>query len=85
MLPNHPHRALADLRGEGWGMLRHGSSLSRVRASENPGAVHIAELMAEWDASTDPEEVALIAQIRSHERDVRASYLEMEARLCPRP
>lgn len=45
----------------------------------------IDELMTDWDASTDPEEVALIAQIRSHERDVRASYLEMEARLCPRP
>ena len=45
----------------------------------------IDELLAEWDASTDPEEQSLIAQIRSHERDVRASYLEMEARLCPRP
>jgi hypothetical protein len=45
----------------------------------------IDQLMAEWDASTDPEEQSLIAQIRSHERDVRASYLEMEARLCPRP
>ncbi len=45
----------------------------------------IDDLMAEWDASTGPEEQSLIAQIRSHERDVRASYLEMEARLCPRP
>jgi hypothetical protein len=45
----------------------------------------IDELMAEWDASIDPEERSLIAQIRSHERDVRASYLEMEARLCLRP
>ena len=45
----------------------------------------IDELMAEWDAATNPEEQACIAQIRSHERDVRASYLEMEARLCPRP
>lgn len=44
----------------------------------------IDELMAEWDAETDPEHLALIAQIRSCERDVRASYLEMEARLCPR-
>ncbi|KAA0122856.1 hypothetical protein CIW48_15555 [Methylobacterium sp. P1-11] len=44
----------------------------------------IDELMAEWDAETDPEHRALIAQIRSHERDVRESYLEMEARLCPR-
>lgn len=44
----------------------------------------IDELMAEWDAETAPEHCALIAQIRSHERDVRASYLEMEARLCPR-
>ncbi|MDN3573366.1 hypothetical protein [Methylobacterium longum] len=44
----------------------------------------IDELMAEWDATTDPEELALIAQIRSHARDVRESYLEMEARLCPR-
>ncbi|MCJ2102239.1 hypothetical protein [Methylobacterium sp. E-046] len=45
----------------------------------------IDELMAEWDDATDQEELALIAQIRSHQRDVRASYLEMEARLCPRP
>lgn len=45
----------------------------------------IDELMADWDAETDPEHCALIAQIRSHERDVRASYLEMESRLCPRP
>ncbi len=45
----------------------------------------IDELMAEWDAETDPEHLALIAQIQSHERDVRASYIEMEARLCPRP
>ena len=45
----------------------------------------IEELMVEWDAEADPEHCALIAQIRSHERDVRASYLEMEARLCPRP
>jgi hypothetical protein len=45
----------------------------------------IDALMAEWDAETDPEHLALIAQIRSHERDVRASYVEMEARLCPRP
>lgn len=45
----------------------------------------IDELMAEWDAETDPEHCAVIAQIRSHERDVRASYREMEARLCPRP
>ncbi|MCJ2103171.1 hypothetical protein [Methylobacterium sp. E-046] len=45
----------------------------------------IEELMAEWDASTDPEERSLIAQIGSHKRDVRQSYLEMEARLCPRP
>ena len=45
----------------------------------------IDELMAEWDAATHPEEQACIAQIRSHERDVRASYLEMETRLCPRP
>ncbi|GJE52652.1 hypothetical protein GOFOIKOB_5726 [Methylobacterium tardum] len=45
----------------------------------------IDELMAEWNAATDPEEQTRIAQIRSHERDVRASYLEMEARLCPRP
>ena len=45
----------------------------------------IDELVAEWDAAADPEEQRLIARIRSHERDVRASYLEMEARLCPRP
>jgi hypothetical protein len=45
----------------------------------------IDELMAEWDAETDPKHLALIAQIRSHERDVRENYLEMEARLCPRP
>lgn len=45
----------------------------------------IDELLVQWDAATDPEERSLIAQIRSHERDVRASYLEMEARLCPRP
>jgi hypothetical protein len=45
----------------------------------------IAELLVEWDATTNPEELALIAQIRSHERDVRTNYLEMEARLCPRP
>ena len=45
----------------------------------------IDELMDEWDAETDPEHSALIAQIRSHERDVRASYLEMEACRCPRP
>jgi hypothetical protein len=40
VLQHHPHRALADLGGEGWGSLRHGSSLSRVGASEHPGAVH---------------------------------------------
>jgi hypothetical protein len=45
----------------------------------------IDELMAEWDAATDPKELSLIAQIRFHERGVRGSYLEMEARLCPRP
>jgi hypothetical protein len=45
----------------------------------------IDELLVEWDATTDPEELALIAQIRSYERDVRTNYLEMEARLCPRP
>lgn len=45
----------------------------------------INELMAEWDAETDTKHCALIAEIRSHERDVRTSYLEMEARLCPRP
>jgi len=45
----------------------------------------IDELMAKWDAATASEEQSLIAQIRSHERDVRDSYLEMEARLCPRP
>ncbi|MEE7449997.1 hypothetical protein MRF4_20515 [Methylobacterium radiotolerans] len=45
----------------------------------------IDELMAEWDVETDLEPLALIAQIRSCERDVRVSYLEMEARLCPRP
>ena len=45
----------------------------------------IDELMAEWDVETDPEHLGLIAQIRSHERDVRATYIEMEARLCPRP
>ena len=45
----------------------------------------IDDLMAEWDAETDPGHCALIAQIRSHERDVRASYLEIETRLCPRP
>lgn len=45
----------------------------------------IDELMAEWDAATDPKELALIAQIRSHQRDVRDSYLEVETRLCPRP
>lgn len=44
----------------------------------------IDELMAEWDGTTDPEERELIARIRSHERDVRESYLEMEARLCRR-
>lgn len=44
----------------------------------------IDKLLAEWDAATDPEERSLIAQIRSHERDVRESYLEREARLCPR-
>ena len=43
----------------------------------------IDELMAEWDAATAPEELALVAQIRSHERDVRESYLKMEGRLCP--
>jgi len=37
----------------------------------------IDELMAEWDAATDPEKRSLIAQIRSHARDVHASYLEM--------
>lgn len=45
----------------------------------------IDELMAEWDAETEPQHCALIAQIRSHDCDVRESYLEMEARLCPRP
>ena len=45
----------------------------------------IDALMAEWDVETDPRHLALIAQVRSHERDVRASYIEMEARLCPRP
>ena len=45
----------------------------------------IDDLMVEWDVETDPEHLALIAQIRSHERDVRASCIEMEGRLCPRP
>jgi hypothetical protein len=45
----------------------------------------IDELMADWRTAIDPEERACIAQIRSHQRDVRASYLEMETRLCPRP
>lgn len=45
----------------------------------------IDALMVDWDAKSDPEHCALIAQIRSHKRDVRASYLVMEARLCPRP
>lgn len=36
---HHPHCALAPLRGEGAGMLRHGSILARVEASEKPGAV----------------------------------------------
>ncbi|MHB2204918.1 hypothetical protein [Methylobacterium sp. CM6257] len=44
----------------------------------------IDQLMAEWDAATDPEERALIAEIRAHDRDVREHYIEMEARLCPR-
>ncbi|MHB2208656.1 hypothetical protein [Methylobacterium sp. CM6257] len=44
----------------------------------------IDELMAEWDAATDPEERALIVEIRAHDRDVREHYIEMEARLCPR-
>jgi transposase len=39
MLPDHPDSPLADLRGKRWGMLRHGSSLSRVGASGKPGAV----------------------------------------------
>lgn len=40
VLPDQPDHPLANLRGEGWGMLRHGSSLSGVGAPRKPGAVH---------------------------------------------
>jgi hypothetical protein len=36
---HHAHRALADFRGKLRGLV-HGSILSRVGASSNPGAVH---------------------------------------------
>src|SRR5690242_20097388 len=39
MVPDHPDRPLADLRGKGGRVLRHGSILSRVGASAKPGAV----------------------------------------------
>jgi hypothetical protein len=38
-LQHHPHRTLAGLGREGWGMLGHGSILARSGASENSGAV----------------------------------------------
>lgn len=44
----------------------------------------IDELMTDWDSTNDPEERSLITRVRSHVRNVRGSYLEMEARLCPR-
>jgi hypothetical protein len=45
----------------------------------------IDALVPEWDAEADPEHRGPIAQIRFCGRDVRARYLELEARLCPRP
>src|SRR3954470_23643860 len=39
VLQHHPNRALAHLRGEEWGSLRHGSILARVGASGKPEAV----------------------------------------------
>jgi len=41
VVENHPNRTLADLRRIGGYSLRHGSILSRVGASDKPGAVHI--------------------------------------------
>src|SRR5215208_3732033 len=40
VVENHPNRTLADLRRIGGYSLRHGSILSRVGASDKPGAVH---------------------------------------------
>jgi hypothetical protein len=45
----------------------------------------IDALMTEWDAETDPKELALIASIRACDRDVKSYYRELESRLCPRP
>ncbi|WP_210187009.1 hypothetical protein, partial [Methylobacterium gossipiicola] len=39
--------SLANFRGKGWAMLRHGSSLSRVGASEKPGAVHFEKTVSD--------------------------------------
>ncbi|MFA5976443.1 MAG: hypothetical protein WC859_09820, partial [Elusimicrobiota bacterium] len=41
---HHAHRALADFRGKLRGLV-HGSILSRVGASSNPGAVHLDQVM----------------------------------------
>ncbi len=45
VVENHSHRPGTHLRRIGWGSLRHGSSLSRVGASGNPGTVHTADLI----------------------------------------
>ena len=63
MLPGQPDCPLANLRGKGWGMLRNGSSLSRVGASENPGAVH--------PASSEAGAESLLARLNAHDDAVK--------------
>src|SRR5215208_541855 len=56
---NHPNRPLADLRRIGWGSLRHGSILSRVRASGKPGAVQWSGLVSFGLRRMDPVSATL--------------------------
>ncbi len=66
--PGQPDCPLANLRGKGWGMLRHGSSLSRVGASENPGAIQ-ADRAAR--GGTDRDAAPALCRLLSELRDAR--------------
>ena len=58
VLKNHSDRALANLRRIGWCLLRHGSILSRVGASDKPGAVQCNPHHARDDAEGDREQLS---------------------------
>jgi hypothetical protein len=54
VLHNHPHRPLADLRRIAVAVpsRHHGSFLSRVGASDNPGAVHFTLVIGQGSEAT---------------------------------